>query len=315
MAAVRSVDIDVAVSEIGDVSSLSDSTGTLSKLSDLESRSDWPLPAREAAIYQFARGLAPLPRDAVAIEVMRYLRSFEPQVLVADEDHSEARVPLFNIRGAAAGVEHGWLRSESASKASRLIETDPADLVSSFMSIDSHNQRSGYLDALQQADYAAVKIVQSIALEHLETAPELTAVVAITAVITADDSAIRRLLVEGSGAGLSSALVILDQNLSVSNTAELLAFAVEQAPASNAALAIAAWWPRLSHNSASRDLMLDLLADPSLGASAALALAKNPDLQTIKALQDTADGESPSARRAQMALDLNRSQLTGGLQP
>jgi hypothetical protein len=61
--------------------------------------------------------------------------------------------------------------------------------------------------------------------------------------------------------------------------------------------------------------MMDQLADPALGASAALALAQNPDIQTIRALQDTAGGDSDAARRAQMALDFNRARLTGELQP
>ena len=315
IAAVQSVDIDLAVREIGDISSLSDGADTLAKLSTLESRSDWPLPAREAALHQFTRSLASLPRDAVATEVMQHLRGFEPRVLVSDEDHSEALVPMFNIRGAAAGVENGWVRSESAASASVLIETNPADLVSSFVATSNHNQRSGYLDALQQADYSSVEMVQGVALQQLERSPELSAVLAVTAVVTVDSSAIRRLLVDGRGAGLASVLAALDQQLTSSETADLLVYAVNHAPATNTALAIAAWWPRLSHDSSSRDLMLGLLADPSLGASAALALARKPDLQTIKALQDYADGESPSARRAQMALDLNRAQLTGGLRP
>jgi hypothetical protein len=158
-------------------------------------------------------------------------------------------------------------------------------------------------------------LIQSVALQQLERTPELSAMVAVTAVITADRAAIHSLLIDGSGAGLSSAFVALDQQLSVSETAEFLAYAVVNAPASNTALLIAAWWPRLSHHSSSRDLMLSLLDHPELGSTAALALAKNPDVQTIKALQDYADGDSTAARRAQMALDLNRSQLTGELRP
>ncbi len=117
------------------------------------------------------------------------------------------------------------------------------------------------------------------------------------------------------GQGLSSTLKKLDKRLQVADTAALLDFAIQQAPASNATLAIAAWWPRLKHDSVTRDLMIDLLADPALGASAALALAQSPDIQTIKALQDTAKGSSVAARRAQMALDLNRAGLIAEVQP
>ncbi len=314
MAAVHSVDIDIAVREIGDTSSLADGTGTLIKLTEIENRSHWPLPAREAAIYQFTRSLSYLPRDAVAIEVMQYLHDFEAQVLVPHEDHTAAFVPMFNIRGAAAGVENGWQRSEWASRGTALIEADPATMVSGFVSSTNHNQRSGLIDALQQADIADVELVQGIALKQFEAAPQLMAMIATTAVITTDGFAIRQLLINGRGAGLSSALVQLDIQLPTSETAELLMFAIEQAPAGNAALAIAAWWPRLKHESATRELLVNTLANPNLGADAALALAQNPDIQTIKLLQDTAKGSSSAARRAQMALDINRAQLIGEVQ-
>ncbi len=92
-------------------------------------------------------------------------------------------------------------------------------------------------------------------------------------------------------------------------------YAIFEAPAGNASLAIAAWWPRLKHVLAVRDLLVEKLADPALGSAAALALAQSPDVQTIKILQQTAAGDSLAARRAQMALDINREQLIGEAQP
>ena len=315
MAAVRAVDIDAAVYEIGDPSSLADGAKTLARLNQIETRSDWPLPAREAVVYQFTRSLAELPRDAVATEVLQHLRSFQAQTLVPHEDHGETSVPLFNIRGAAAGVENGWQRTESGIEAAVLLETNPAALVSAYMESANPNQRAGYLDALQYAGMADVVAVQSIALEQLGEAPGLTPMAGASAVITSDTFAVEQLLVKGRGEGLSSTLMKLEKRLQTADTNALLLFAIQQAPASNAALAIAAWWPRLRHDPLTRDLMVDLLADPALGASAALALAQNPDIQTIKALQDTAKGDTAAARRAQMALDLNRAGLIAEGQP
>ncbi len=213
MAAAQSVDIERAVSEIGDISSLSDGAATLTKLTDMENRSDWPLPAREAAVYQFTHNLATLPRDAVAIEVMQYLRNYQARVLVRHEDHGTASVPLFNVRSAAAGVEHGWQRAESASNATMLIESNPAAMVSAYLESANHNQRSGFLDALGQADVANVQAVQSIALEQLESTPELTAVIGATVSITADSFAIHQFLVRAQGAGFSAVLEQLDKQL------------------------------------------------------------------------------------------------------
>jgi len=309
LAAARSVDINSVVSAMTDISSLADGAATLTKLKNIESRSDWPLPAKEAAIYQFTRSLAPLPRDAVAIEVVQHLEKFQTRVLVPHEDHVTESTPLFNVRGAMVGIKNGWLRAEQAGTAKLLIESNPAAMVSAYRDSSNHSQRSGLLDALQWADLADVKAVQSIALEQLETSPELTAIIATTVAITTNDFAIQQMLIYGRGAGLSTVLKQLDDQLSTNETADLLAFAIERAPASNAALAIAAWWPRLSHKPATRELMLGLLADPALGANAALALAQSPDLQTIKALQDIAGGDSTAAIRARMALELNRTRL------
>jgi len=315
MAAAESVNIGLAVYELGDISSLADGKATVSKLRNLEARSDWPLPAREAAIYQFTRSLADLPRNAVAAEVMRHLQSYHAKTLVPHEEHHDSYIPLFNIRGAAAGVENGWQRTEFAGEAAALIEVEPAALVSAFARSTNHNQQSGYLDALRYAHMADVMAVQDAALQSLEEKPGLTGMVALTAEITSDNYAIQQLLINGRGAGLSAALTQLDKQLQTTETAELLVFAIQQAPSSNAALAIAAWWPRLKHNAATRDLLIDALADPELGASAALALAQEPDIQTIRDLQNIALGDSATARRAQMALDINRARLIGGGQP
>jgi len=315
LAAIRSTRIDVAIDELGDISSLGDGKATLGKLRDMESRSDWPLPAREAAIYQFTQSLAELPREAVATQVMQHLQNYQARTLVPHEDHADAYVPLFNIRGAAAGVENGWQRIEFAAEAMGLLETDPAVLVSAYARSSKHTQRSGYLDALRYANFSDLIAVQDKALEQLGETPGLTPLVAMTATITGDIFAIQQLLINGRGEGLSSALAQIDTRLRRSETAALLVFAIQQAPAVNATLAIAAWWPRLEHDPPSRDLLVDTLADPALGASAALALAQNPDIQTIKILQDTAKGDSELARRAQMALDFNRARLLGSTHP
>jgi len=315
VAAIQSANIGVAIREIGDVSSLADGATTLRKLRALETRDDLPLPVREAAIHQFTRSLAEVPRNAVAVEIIQHLQNYQARTLVPHEERDDVYVPLFNIRGLAAGVENGWQRTESAAEATKLLETNPAALTRAYAQSSGHPQRSGYLDALQHADINAVWSVQGVALEQLGEDPGLTPLVARTAVITIDAFAVQQLLINGRGAGLSSALAQLDTRLQLSETAELLAFAIQQAPATNATLAIAAWWPRLKHDPATRDLLIERLADPALGAAAALALAQSPDIQTIRALQLAAESDSDAAKRAQMALDLNRTRLAPGGRP
>ena len=311
MTAVRSVNIATAVFEIGDITSLADGETTLKNLRNLEARSDWPLPAREAALYRFTQSLAELPREAVATDVIAHLRNYQAQTLVPHEDHRGAYVPLFNIRGAAAGVENSWQRAEFAIEAAELLESNPGVMASNFAASNNRNQQAAYLQTLESAGMESILTVQSIATDRLADSPSLTPMVGEAAAITGDKFTIEQLLLNGRGSGLSSAFAGVESKLSVIDLSELLTFAIGQAPAENAALAVAAWWPRLKHDPASRDLLLATLADPKLGSSAALALAREPDIQTIKALQDTAADDGDAARRAQMALDLNRARLAG----
>lgn len=315
MAAVQTVDIREAVYELSNLSSLADGQFTLEQLKNLENRADWPLPAREAAIHQFTRSLAGFPRDAISPMILQYLQNYQSQTLVPHEDHPDAFIPLFNIRATAAGVENGWLRQEFAFEAETFIETDPLGLVSAFAIAINPNQRYAYIEVLNKARIDEVRAVQDIALEQLPGTPNLTPVVASTAVITKDLMAIQGLLTNGKGVGISSALKIIGQSLPAAELSKLLIFAIQQAPTINASMAMAVWSPMLSHQDSIRSLLIEKLADPGLGASAALALAHQPDIQTIKILQDTAAGDSAAAKRAQMALDLNRDQLIGEPQP
>lgn len=314
MAAVNSAEVDIEVHAIGDVSTFADAEVTLQRLNELENRKDWPLPAREAALYRFTRSLADLPRDAVAVEVMEHLQNYQARTLVPHEEHRNNHVPLFNIHGAATGVDNGWTRVEARADSGQLLG-DPTGFIGLYLESSSAAQRHGQTDALQMARFTDVLAVQDAALRRLAEQPDLSPLIAVTAGITADREAMEALLVSGTGAGLAQAFRQFEALLGVDELGSLLEFAITEAPPGNASLAIAAWWPRLSHDPATRALMLGLLGDAGLGSSAVLALSREPDIQTIKLLQDTAVGESGAARRAQQALDLNREGLTGEGQP
>jgi len=311
LAAARSVDTAAAVERIFHSAPLNNAAEVLRQLRVLETRADWPVPAREAALYHFTRQLADLRRTDVAAAVMQHLRAYQGRTLVPREDHAEAVEPLYNLSSAAAGVENTWLRREAAEAAGRLLQTEPAALVDAFVSGGAGAPRAGYLEALGQADPTALEAIQSSAQARLAAAPELTPLLAAAVGITADAGALRRLLIDGRGAGLAAALGRVTARLPAAQLSALLRLAVERAPAVNAALAIAQWWPTLRHEQAARRLLLDHLQDSELGEAAALALARAPDVATIRALQALAAGDSLTASRARLALDVSRSLPTG----
>lgn len=315
LAAINPRVIDTAVAEIGDASSLGDAPATLDRLLRLETRSDWPLPMREAVLYRFTRSLAGLPRDAVAEPVMQYLHLYQARTLVPLEERPGAYVPLFNIRGAAGGVENGWSRTEATAQAVPLLDKQPAKLLDAYLQAPDGPQRQGYLDAVELAQRDAVFSLQDAAMQRLANQPGLTALLIATSAITHDRQAMQAVLINGRGAGLVPAFTGFGRRLQDDELADLLGFAIHKAPASNASLAIAAWWPRLRHEAATRDLLIGLLDDAELGSSAVLALSQAPDVQTIKLLQDAAGSGSGAAARAQQALDLSRTHPRAGLQP
>jgi len=309
-AAINAVQLQQAVAEIGDVSSLADAEATLGRLNELESRSDWPMPVREAVLYRFTRSLVDLPRDAVAPEIMQYLREYPTKTLVPHEERQNAFVPLFNIRGAAAGVENGWQRTEATTIAVQLLKKDPLALIGVYLQSSDDPQRFGYLDAVQLASFPVVTAVQEATLQQIADNPGLTPLLNVTSTITADRHAMQELLIHGRGAGLKTAFDHFEQQLDRHELAGLLSFAISAAPDINASLAMAAWWPRLKHDPATRELLFKLLPDAELGSSAVLALSQEPDIQTIKMLQDAAMSDSVTSLRAQQALDLSRDVLT-----
>ncbi len=309
LAAAQSVDTAAAAEDIFRDTLPGNGAAVLQKLAALESRSDWPVPAREAALYRYTRQLAQLPRADVAAAVLKHLRSYQARTLVPHEDYAGASVPLYNISAAAAGVENTWLRREAADEAAELLQNDPAAMVDRYLSSNATAQRSGYLEALGQADPAVLDAVRQTAQKRLANAPELTPLLGATLAIDADGEALRQLLIDGRGAGLAKALRRAANGLPVEELTSLLRLAIEQAPSGNAALAIAAWWPALRHETAAQRLLLDHLADPVLGEAAALALAQAPDAATIRALQNLAAGESAAAVRARLALDVNRNTI------
>jgi hypothetical protein len=314
-AAIDSVNIDPLLEQFDDHVLLEDAGSTIEKLTLLENRDDWPLPAREAAIYRFTRSLADLPADAVAPGILQHLKNYDARTMVPHEDHAGGWVPLFNIRGAAAGVENTWLRREVSYEAQRLLADDPESLVRTFSPATrgsiNNIQRQALTDVLQNASFQEVAAVQDIVLEELPGSPGLTYLAGVTARITRDQSAIEALLKHGGGVGLTANLEAIGEQLPPGQLLELLEFATRHAPATNTSLAIAAWAPGLRGNTGFRDYLLDELSSDALGASAALALSRQLDVQTISILQAMTSGRSDAARRARMALDLGQSSLAG----
>ncbi len=109
----------------------------------------------------------------------------------------------------------------------------------------------------------------------------------------------------GSGGELSVILEAAGLTLDTEDALVLLQSAVTEAPASNAALAIAQLYPRLASRPAATEMLLDLLPSADLGGAAALALAGAGGPEVRASLIEIAErGPEPAATRARTALSL-----------
>jgi hypothetical protein len=265
-----------------------------------------PLELREKVLFEYAQHLRSQPPGAVDANVMAFLGAYASRVLVPHEDHPGASVPRFNIRAAAAGVEHAWRRQEASYAGAVLLGRDPALLVQAFRLHADPPVRRGLLDAVDNASAGALEAIAFIALDHMGEEPQLAELVGTAALRTGDTRALEQLLRTGDGTAIPGILRSARETLDESQLATLLEVAIAEASPGITALAIAELAPAVAQRADTRAQLLHLLGDPGLGAAAALALAATPTPGTRAQLNGMLLGQSGSlaAARARLALEI-----------
>ena len=311
--AARSIDTSETRRQLINFTVAGSAEETLALLLRTGSRTDWPVPAREAAIYGYTQDLRALPSSAVPVKVMTFLKNYQARTLVPHDDHPRAGVPLFNVRAAAAGVENGWTRQTATLEGAALLSSNPRSLVDAF-SLEPHPAaRQGYLEALNTASPEQLRSVANNSSNRLKRQGELTNLAGRAALLLADTGALQEVYALGEGPGLAQLMRATARSLPATDIALLLDTTLAHGSTEAAALAIAELAPAVAMQPATQSLLLQTLGDPDLGAAAALALATHATPATIEQLREIAEtpGESLGATRATLALDLNRDQFGG----
>ncbi len=281
----------------------------LSLLEATRQRPDWPAPARDSAVYRFTHALRELPAGAVSPTIVTYLKAYEPNTLVPHEDHPQGRVPLYNVRAAAAGLEHGWMRQEALLEGLALLKSNPRGLADAFALEGDRPLRAGYLQAVSQASPTQLQGVVAETARRLPANPDLTPLAARAAALAGDAEAIVQVLDHGAGPAVHRMLRSVADSADTPLLMALLPAGLGSANRESGALVLAELYPRLAGRPDADAVLLARLGDPDLGAGAALALARSPSLDTRLALEAlAATTDRPVARRARLALDL-REQL------
>ncbi len=208
----------------------------LEALQQIDSRTDWPGPAREATLLQFTNKLRALAPFSIDSEVLDFLISHENQVLVAHEELPTVAVPLFPIRAAAMGLVHQWTRQQARSDAKELAASDPRQLVSLYAASKDPNIRAGIEDAADDVDRLTVKALLEIGMPLLASKPELTGLMGALALKTGDLNVMSRVLSQGAGAALVEVSRQASRRLSGADLDQLMLATIDQAPAATTAL-------------------------------------------------------------------------------
>ncbi|MFT5770145.1 MAG: hypothetical protein ACI9H8_002128 [Lysobacterales bacterium] len=293
-----------------------DDEASLILIQEIQREENWPTPARERVIYEYVSSLRQEAPHVVGDDLIAYLQNYQSTVFVAHEDHPSGNVPLFNIKGAAAGVVNGWARQEAAFQGAVLVQENPDSLSMAYLSETSLPKQQGLLDSLNTASPIQLKAISSFALESMEAHPELISVAARSALINLDLNVLMRLAESGQGPEMHVLFRGSTKRLDKAQNLHLLQAALRNPSRGTAALAIAQLAPGLAGVDASEELLLETLGDPELGSSAALALVINPRSQLLQKLQVLAVPENNqlTAIRARLALQIYASRLTAEAQ-
>lgn len=310
--ALAQVDREAAVRDLLSLTIAGSEAELFDQLETLRANRDWPAPARDAVAWSYTQALRELPSGSVSPDLLEWLKTWKPAALIPHEDHGEGWVPQFNVRAAAAGVEHDWLRQEALLEGLALVGSHPRALADAYLIETEAPVRAGYLQALDQAAPTEIAGVKVVALARLRGEPDLAPLAARAAALSRDVTAMRRIVDLGDGPAVLHMLRHAAATLGSTDRIALLRSTLLSPNREGAALAMAELYEGLAGLPAADAALLARLGDPDLGAAAALALAGSPALDTRLALEALAAGvDGPRTRRARLALDLQAEAMVG----
>lgn len=276
----------------------------LAELELLSNRNDFTWPEREAALQRVLAWLHTQTVDRIPADALAYLAQWQPRTLIAHEEHPEFGTPMFAIAAQAQGLQNRWRRAATKQSAQQLLSAGIDPFIAGWLAVAGAAERAGYLDALAAADVKQQRALLQATAPQLKSNPALTAVIAQAAITLADVDALSALIEHGDGAQLHPVLAVAASELSTARMRGVLQKLIAVAAPERVALTIAQWSPRLASDAETEAMLFDLLGDPQLGSSAALALSASASASMRKRLQTLAEQPENTLRttRARMAL-------------
>ena len=308
--AIESVDTGAALEELNRLAAARQDDAVLERISWLAVRPDWPVPAREYALFSFTRSLAEREPGTVDRRILQQLSSIRPQVRIPHPDDDRLGMVLFNIPAAASGAASEWRRREAAHTAAVLLSRGTSDWISGYRAGDVLT-RQGYLASLDDANIAPLNELAGAIGQHIGAQPELAAPLARIGIILADEERFAQALGGVPIRDVAQLTRAAGRKFDVRQALRILDVLEQSAPAPTTSVVLAELAATLIQTPKGTERLFALVEDESLGLTAALALARHGDEATLQRLGAIAsEGQNGPARRAMIALSAPRSEAS-----
>ena len=278
----------------------------LSRLTTIQQNTSLSAPQRDYLMFSFLQGLGDLDPNTVDAEVLDYLSGYQAGTLVEHDDFSAVGVPLFNVRGAAAGVRTAWSRQLAQDRALRLFQETSEHWISAYLAADPVERR-GMTDAMNLASNTQLRQLGWAALTQLDERPNLTLIAAQAGLMSGDFDLLLQSISQGSGPDMARILSMAASQLKANEALQILDQSIRNGSDSKAALAIAQLAPMHLDEAEVRQLIFATLSSQSLGAAASMVLGASSDPEIQRQLTEIASGQEGLAKqRASLAISVGQ---------
>lgn len=289
----------------------SDAPGLVAALEEIEGDSGIDSAVRDHLLEATLLGFsASVPDAAARATVERFAAAPVNTFVRLTDEHGEAVVPLYDLAAAARLTLRQWDVAAAEREVANSLHNfswQPRDFVLPPANTSPEVWQAGTVRALASADMTTVRAQKAALLqahrEHGKLSPALLA-----AARRLGDAELYRAVIEhGDERSAREAVRSAAQTLRSGPAVDVLLAATERSPlASGAILQLGEF---ISSDDNVRSWLLARLGDPADGASAALALARAGDSETLSAVRDVVlgDADELGKLRAVLVLRLRQS--------
>lgn len=277
------------------------SDATLSALQDAAVDEGLSLSLREQILHDFALALREQPDSAAGRRALQWLTRHQSQVYVQHEERGPATIPLWRVAGVARGTLTLWDRA-AAGGAARQLRAGTGDLAGAMARAATVQDALALQQAMKSASPAQLAPHRERLLAMLAENDAMAPAIAEAALQLRDAELSRAVLASGDRRTAARHIAGIGASLPSATAFTILREA--SADSELASGAIMEIGKSASDLPAARAFLLETLADPEQGGSAAAALAAMRDDEMVQAVAAQLEASDDEMLQSQAVLML-----------